>query len=71
MAEFCLDCWNKLNKTQFTEKAYVLSRELDLCEECGEWKPVIVRVRRFPALYVIRTFVRAKMRRKEEENDRG
>lgn len=54
MAEFCLDCWNKLNKTHYTEKEYVVSRELDLCEECGQWKPVIVRERRFPALYTLR-----------------
>lgn len=51
MAEFCLDCWNKLNKTQCTEKEYVLSKGPDLCEECGQWKPVIVRKRRFPALH--------------------
>lgn len=25
---------------------YVISGELDLCEGCGEWKPVIIRVRR-------------------------
>ena len=60
MAEFCLDCWNKLNKTQFTEKEYVLSKELDLCEECGQWKQVIVRVRRIPALYTLRAALRKK-----------
>lgn len=60
MAEFCLDCWNKLNKTQCTEKEYVLSKELELCEECGQWKPVILRVRRIPALYTLRTALRKK-----------
>jgi len=64
MAEFCLDCWNKLNKKEFTEKDYVLSGELDLCEECGQWKPVIVRVRRFPALYAFRTALRSKFHKK-------
>ena len=59
MAEFCLDCWNKLNGTEDTEKEYVLSGELDLCEECGEWKRVIVRKRYFPALYsLLRKFKR-------------
>ena len=53
MAEFCLDCWNKLNATDATEKDYVLSGDLDLCEGCGEWKPVIVRKRCFPALYTL------------------
>ena len=60
MAEFCLDCWNKRNKTQFTEKEYVLSKEPDLCEECGQWKPVILRVRRIPALYTLRTSLCSK-----------
>ena len=64
MAEFCLDCWNKLNKSNFTEKDYVISREPDLCEECGQWKPVIVRARRFPTLYVLGSFLRSKLRRK-------
>lgn len=64
MAEFCLDCWNKLNKTQFTEKEYVLSKEPDLCEECGQWKPVIVRVRRIPGLYTLRTASQSKLRKK-------
>ena len=64
MAEFCLDCWNKLNKKDFTEKDYVLSRELDLCEECGQWKPVIVRVRRFPALYTLRVALYSKFHKK-------
>ncbi len=42
MAEFCLDCWNKLNGTSDSRFRYVLSEELDLCEECGEYKRVIV-----------------------------
>lgn len=64
MAEFCLDCWNKRCNENFTEKEYVLSKELDLCEECGQWKPVIVRVRRFPALYTLRTSLCSKFHRK-------
>lgn len=43
MAEFCLDCWNKLNGTNYTEKEVVT--EVDLCEGCGQWKPVVVYVR--------------------------
>lgn len=42
MAEFCLDCWNKMNKTNDPERKYFLSRELDLCEGCGEMKHVII-----------------------------
>lgn len=46
MAEFCLACWNKIMDTNDPPKKFILSRNLDLCEECGEWKPVIIRVKR-------------------------
>lgn len=46
MAEICLDCWNKINGTNDSPKKYILSEDLDLCEECGEWKNVIVITRR-------------------------
>ena len=42
MAEFCLPCWNKLNGAELTKWDVVLSRELDLCEGCGQWVRVIV-----------------------------
>jgi hypothetical protein len=45
MAEICLECWRKLSDQREPRWKYVLSRELDLCEECGEWKRVIVRER--------------------------
>ncbi len=47
MAEFCLDCWNKLNGTKLTEYDVVLSGEddKDLCEGCGQWKQVVIRTR--------------------------
>jgi len=40
MAEFCLDCWNKLNKENLTKKDVHLSKEPELCEGCAVWKPV-------------------------------
>lgn len=46
MAEFCIDCWNKLSQTADLESKYVLSRDLELCEECGEMKRVIVAMRK-------------------------
>ena len=47
MAEFCLDCWNEINGTSDPAKKYILSKELDLCEECGEWKNVIIIERKY------------------------
>lgn len=46
MAEFCLDCWNKLNGTHYTERDVIL--ESDLCEGCGEIKDCIVVFREYP-----------------------
>lgn len=54
MAEFCLDCWNMINNTKYTERDCVLSRGLELCEGCGEYKQVIVRERRLKFLYDIK-----------------
>lgn len=45
MAEFCLECWNTLHNTKHTEDEFVLSKELDLCEGCGELRHVIVKER--------------------------
>ena len=45
MAEICLDCWNKLNGKKDSKWRYVISWDKDLCEECGQYKRVIVRAR--------------------------
>ena len=46
MAEFCLECWNKINKTEDGKRKYVLSKNCDLCEGCGKWKPVVIMERK-------------------------
>lgn len=43
MAEFCLECWNKINETQDSHWRYLLSLSKDLCEECGQYKRVIIK----------------------------
>ena len=42
MAEFCLECWNKINETNDSKCRYVMSWGKDLCEECGQYKSVII-----------------------------
>lgn len=54
MAEFCLDCWNRLNGRKDTEREYVLTYGIDICERCGKYKRVILRKRYIPALYTLR-----------------
>ena len=56
MAEFCLDCWNEINGTKHSKRKYVMSKELDLCEECGEWKQVIICYRKGRLRRRIRVF---------------
>lgn len=41
MAEFCLECWNRLHHTQETSQEVTLTNYLDLCEGCGEMKQVV------------------------------
>ena len=57
MAEFCLECWNKINGTKDDERKYVLSKDLDLCEECGELKPVIIMERKAYYMHKYRYFI--------------
>jgi len=57
MAEFCLNCWNKLNKSGDSKKKYILSKNLDLCEGCGECKPVIIMERKSYYIYKLRYIV--------------
>lgn len=46
MAEYCFDCWKQLHG-RVGKGDVVLSKELDLCEGCGEWKHVVVSFRNF------------------------
>ena len=42
MSEFCLNCWNELNKTNDPPKKYIISEDLDYCDGCGQFVNVIV-----------------------------
>ncbi len=58
MAEFCLKCWNKINYINLTEKDVVLSKELDLCEECRKYKKVIITYRKSKFNYYLRRWLK-------------
>ena len=45
MSEICLDCLNEIMGEAEPKGRYILSRELDLCENCGKWKRVVIRKR--------------------------
>ena len=42
MAEFCLECWNKLNHTHLQEKDVTITEDFELCEGCAQMKQVLV-----------------------------
>jgi len=50
MAEFCLDCLNRMDGTNLTKADVIL--DFDLCEECGEIKPCVVCYRPWTALLI-------------------
>lgn len=46
MAEFCPDCLEKMLGEKCSRWRYVISFDKELCEECGELKPVVICRRR-------------------------
>ena len=45
MAEFCRDCFYKLNPKEPFVPVLSAPWDKDLCENCGEWKQVVVDLR--------------------------
>ena len=54
MAEFCLDCFNELNGTNYSKKEVWLAD--DFCEECCEWKPCVVDLKPNPFRFILLLF---------------
>lgn len=54
MAEFCLDCWNRINDTKDSPRKYIFCKELALCEGCGKEKPIILIERKAYYLHKFR-----------------
>ncbi len=53
MAEFCFKCLKEISSENLSEKNFVLSKDLYLCEGCGKYKKVVVKYKRrfrFPKL---------------------
>ena len=53
MAEFCKECWKKMNNFNDDSIRYVLSIELELCEGCGEYKRVVIDERPSNIIYYL------------------
>ena len=46
MAEFCWECWNRINETNAPKSKYHLSWGREQCEECGQMKRIVVGIKR-------------------------
>ncbi len=57
MAEFCLDCLNRMNHTNDSEKKYIISKHLELCEGCGELKHTVIMKRQNIFLKILIYFI--------------
>lgn len=64
MAEFCLECFNRLNHMELTEREVTLTEYDDLCEGCGRFLPVV------EALEPEGFFARRKRLKRERDNGR-
>ncbi len=51
MAEFCIDCWNKMNNSNYAKNNFVVSDRLDLCEGCGEYKHVVIYIKEKSSIF--------------------
>ena len=43
MSEICVDCFCKDSNGADNPKKFIISRYPELCEECGQYKRVIIR----------------------------
>ena len=44
MSEFCLRCFNRINSTDYTDEQVKLSKGLELCEGCGQYKIIVEEI---------------------------
>lgn len=69
MADFCLDCENKMAKKyggrQLREEDIQLSKYLTLCEGCSKQKHVMIGYARERPFHSIRTLLQIFKRRKK------
>ncbi len=42
MAEFCIDCLNKISNTHYKEKDFIMSENLEFCDECCDFKHIVI-----------------------------
>lgn len=71
MADFCLECFNELNKTHYEKEDVV--EEFGICEGCGEYKDCVVDLRGYGffatiARLYIRLFKKGKPHKTQEQD---
>lgn len=55
MSEICFECLNETLGGRLEKKKFIISKDLDLCENCGEYKQVVIAQRnKYHYLYKFR-----------------
>ena len=57
MAEFCYECFCEFYEVKLKRKELLFSDEPELCEGCGECKPVVVVCKKDYVLYKLRYLI--------------
>ena len=50
MAEFCLKCFQRYFNENAEKNELIISKDLDLCEGCADYKHVVIGYRRIPSI---------------------
>ena len=62
MAEYCLDCFNQINRTNYNEKdVWIDHEEFDICERCGKCKPCVIALHKKPMIERLKDKKRRRM----------
>ena len=58
MAEFCFNCYKKYFNKNAERENFIISKynNLDLCEGCREYKPIIIREKDFSDFCIFLAF---------------
>ena len=70
MAEFCRDCFLRIEGDYRLADRIILSRDLDLCEGCGKWRRVVEEIRyRTPIDDIIDAIIDRKLKKQSRPEE--
>lgn len=64
MAEYCIDCFNKINRLNLSKKDVLC--DVDLCEGCGEIKECVIVIKRPSLIKAWYKFIKKQINRNKQ-----